>query len=80
MSGQPPGEWREPDGELLDALVSVATAAADLVAIAGVYPTEAERTRAIVRAALRFALANRLITVTPPGQWPRYRVIDPPPG
>jgi len=80
MSAGLPGEWREPDAELLDALTRDATLAADHVAISMLYTsaTDADRIRATVRAALRFALANRLVVATPLADWPEWRVLDPP--
>lgn len=73
-----PGTWTEPDGSLLDQLAHNGAPAADRVAI-GFAGTQAEKTRAVVRSALRTLLANGLITAVPPEAWPLYVMLDPPP-
>jgi hypothetical protein len=77
MSGYP-GNWNEPDGELLDKLTRHGKAAADTVVIGMPGASGSEKTRAGVRAALRLLLANGLVTAVPAEQWPEYVTIDPP--
>ena len=66
-----------PDQETLDRLVHCVILAADRAAIA-TPGTRAKQTRAALTEALKCAISNGLITVTPPGDWPDYIVVDPP--
>lgn len=87
----PETRWDEPDGEVLDALTRQVMFAADLEwfkpgpassirnpdgSVQG--ETGAERMRRIVRAALRMALANGLVTAVPLDEWPEYTATEPP--
>jgi hypothetical protein len=85
------GTWNEPDGKLLDQLTHQAVFAADSEALRPGPPsrirspdgseqgeTGHERTVRMVRATLRMLLANGLITVVAPENWPEWIVLDPP--
>lgn len=87
-----PGDWNEPDRELLDRLTRTAMFAADEEAMKpgppsrsfrnpdGSHPPETphERTVRVVRAALRMLLANGLVAAVPPEECPEWVVLDPP--
>lgn len=77
MSTALPGNWDEPDPELLDGLTRDGTFAADAAAMETV-GTPHDKTRAAVRAALRMLLANGMITAVPKEDWPEWVQIDPP--
>jgi hypothetical protein len=72
-----PGNWKEPSGDLLDQLTRHGASGADL-AVIGSAGTQAEKTRAAIRSALRLLLANGLIAAVPPEDWPPYVVLDAP--
>jgi hypothetical protein len=65
-----------PPGAVLDLLVQHGCFAADSAYFsAPVSATEAEKTRMMIRAALRLLLRNGLVTVVPQSEWPEY-VVD----
>lgn len=56
----------------LEHVIQSALFAADEAALSGGYPTRAAETRAVVTAAFKLALHNRLIRINPPEDWPEY--------
>ena len=86
-----PGEWNEPDGEVLGQLTHDAMFAADAEAMKPGVPsrirnpdgsrqgeTPHEHATRVVRAALRMLLANGLVIAAPQDERPEWIVIDPP--
>lgn len=62
----------------LDRLVSAVDFVADLVVVDGTFRSRAEETRAVLHEALRCALGNGLIQITPVERWPEYLALTPP--
>jgi hypothetical protein len=73
-------EWKEPDPVVVDELVEWGVYGADAVMLLGrVYPSEATRTIAAVRASIRLLLTNGFIRPSIPDPRPAV-VLDPPGG
>lgn len=92
MSTWPETTWDEPDPELLDQVTRAGCFAADHEALQPGLPsrvpnpdgslqpeTGAERTRRVLRAALRMLAANQIIRLAPVEEWPEYTALLPPP-
>lgn len=58
-------------------VLRIAVLAADDAGV-GIFGTESDRTRAMVKAALECLLGNGLIEVKPESEWPKWFSMDPP--
>ena len=73
-------DWDEPDPGLLAELTRTGALGAegDLARRGMAIALPVEHDRAMIRAALRCLLANRMITITPRESWPEWQLLDPP--